>query len=341
MPKLLILEPFYGGSHKQLLDTLTAELAPGSWSLVTLPDKKWHWRARTSALRLSQDIPPDTSSYSTLLASSVLSLAELLGLRPDLARLTKLVYFHENQLSYPVQVLYCTVLCCTVLSCTVLRYSVQAVKDRDFQFGYNQVTTCLCADTVLFNSEYNRDSFISNIPKFLSLQPDHRPDHRQIVSKIRDISQICYFPLKLPARPASVCRRDGGDSEASEQPRPLHIVWPHRHDHDKDPATFCRVVTRLHEAGHSFTLSVLGEEYSEVPPEMRAMQQLLGAAGKIATWGHLSAAGGYHATLAAADVVVSTARHETYGVAMLEAAWLGCYPLAPRVVLQKVPSEGS
>ena len=210
---------------------------------------------------------------------------------------------------------------------------MQAVKDRDFQFGYNQVTTCLCADTVLFNSEYNRDSFISNIPKFLSLQPDHRPDHRQIVSKIRDISQICYFPLKLPARPASVCRRDRGDSEASEQPRPLHIVWPHRHDHDKDPATFCRVVTRLHEAGHSFTLSVLGEEYSEVPPEMRAMQQLLGAAGKIATWGHLSAAAGYHATLAAADVVVSTARHETYGVAMLEAAWLGCYPLAPRALV--------
>ena len=227
--------------------------------------------------------------------------------------------------------MYCAVLCCAVLCCTVLSYPVQAVKDRDFQFGYNQVTTCLCADTVLFNSEYNRDSFITNIPKFLSLQPDHRPDHRQIVTKIRDISHICYFPLKLPARPASVCRRDRGD--AGEEPRPLHIVWPHRHDHDKDPATFCRVVTRLHEAGHSFTLSVLGEEYAEVPPEMRAMQQLLGAAGKISAWGHLSAAAGYHATLAAADVVVSTARHETYGVAMLEAAWLGCYPLAPRALV--------
>ena len=220
-----------------------------------------------------------------------------------------------------------------MLYCTVLSYPMQAVKDRDFQFGYNQVTTCLCADTVLFNSEYNRDSFIGSIPKFLSLQPDHRPDHRQIVTKIRDISHICYFPLKLPARPASVCRRDRGVSDSSEEPRPLHIVWPHRHDHDKDPATFCRVVTRLHEAGHSFTLSVLGEEYAEVPPEMRAMQQLLGAAGKISAWGHLSAAAGYHATLAAADVVVSTARHETYGVAMLEAAWLGCYPLAPRALV--------
>ena len=128
MAELLILEPFYGGSHKQLIDVLTARLGSDSFVLVTLPAKKWHWRARTSSLKLSQDIPRE-HSFKTLFTSSVLSLSELLGLRPDLASLRKIIYFHENQLCYPVQ----------------------TVKERDFQFGYNQITSCLSTDLILFN----------------------------------------------------------------------------------------------------------------------------------------------------------------------------------------------
>lgn len=52
-----------------------------------------------------------------LFASSVLNLAELAALRPDLGKLKKVLYFHENQLAYPVQ----------------------NWKERDFQYGYNQI----------------------------------------------------------------------------------------------------------------------------------------------------------------------------------------------------------
>ena len=54
-----------------------------------------------------------------LFASSVLNLAELIGLRKDLSALKKIVYFHENQLVYPIR----------------------QYKDRDFQYGYNQILT--------------------------------------------------------------------------------------------------------------------------------------------------------------------------------------------------------
>ncbi len=51
---VLYIEPFYGGSHKQLMDLLMHEL-PGD--LYTLPGTKWHWRMRTSALHFSLILP--------------------------------------------------------------------------------------------------------------------------------------------------------------------------------------------------------------------------------------------------------------------------------------------
>jgi len=57
--------------------------------------------------------------YRTVFASCVLNLAELVALRSDLLHTRKIVYFHENQLIYPVR----------------------KEKDRDFQYGYNQILT--------------------------------------------------------------------------------------------------------------------------------------------------------------------------------------------------------
>lgn len=61
--------------------------------------------------------PVFTSCCRVLFCSSVLNLCELVALRPDLARLKKVLYFHENQLAYPVQ----------------------KDQERDFQYGYNQI----------------------------------------------------------------------------------------------------------------------------------------------------------------------------------------------------------
>ncbi|XP_044525828.1 glycosyltransferase-like domain-containing protein 1 isoform X3 [Gracilinanus agilis] len=167
----LIIEAFYGGSHKQLVDLLQEEIE--DCVLYTLPAKKWHWRARTSALYFSQNVPV-SDNYRILFASSVLNLTELTALRPDLGKLKKVLYFHENQLVYPVQ----------------------KCQERDFQYGYNQILSCLVADVVVFNSAFNMESFLTSIGKFMKLIPDHRP--KNLESIIRPKCQVLYFPIKFP-----------------------------------------------------------------------------------------------------------------------------------------------
>jgi len=50
----LVIEPFYGGSHKQLITLLTSDLfAPGQSALYTLPAKKWKWWVALKALPCS------------------------------------------------------------------------------------------------------------------------------------------------------------------------------------------------------------------------------------------------------------------------------------------------
>lgn len=51
---ILYLEPFYGGSHKQLMALLQRTF---SGHIYSLPDAKWHWRMRVSALHFMQEIP--------------------------------------------------------------------------------------------------------------------------------------------------------------------------------------------------------------------------------------------------------------------------------------------
>nr|XP_046259618.1 glycosyltransferase-like domain-containing protein 1 isoform X2 [Scatophagus argus] len=314
-PSVLLLEPFYGGSHKQLIDLLSEDVS--GCSVFTLPAKKWHWRARTAALHFSQTVPT-CPSYRVLFSSSVLNLCELVALRPDLARLKKVLYFHENQLVYPVR----------------------KDQERDFQYGYNQILSCLVSDVVVFNSVFNMDSFLSSISSFMKKIPDHRP--RDLDLLIRPKCVVLYYPVRFPD--ISRCEQEDPhqsvsdprtdqrpDGEEDTMMKPLHIVWPHRWEHDKNPELFFSTLIKLKERQVDFHLSVLGETFTDPPEIFLEARRLLDR--HILNWGFLSNKHDYLRVLCQADVVVSTAKHEFFGVAMLEAVHCGCYPLCPKALV--------
>ncbi|XP_049584307.1 tRNA-queuosine alpha-mannosyltransferase isoform X4 [Syngnathus scovelli] len=315
--RVLLLEPFYGGSHKQLLDLLSAQL--DSCVAFTMPAKKWHWRARTSALYFSQNVTPNPA-YRVLFCSSVLNLCELVALRPDLAQLKKVLYFHENQLVYPVR----------------------EERDRDFQYGYNQILSCLVADVVVFNSAFNMDSFLSAVTSFLNKIPDRRPP-KDLVHAIRPKCRVVHFPLhladvgrcKVPAHAAADVITPTAGAAADRRPdspgTPLHIVWPHRWEHDKDPELFFSTMLKLKEEGLDFLLSVLGETFADAPEVFARCRPLLDS--HVVHWGFQESREHYLSILCQADVVVSTAQHEFFGVAVLEAVHCGCYPLCPKALV--------
>ncbi|XP_037725193.1 glycosyltransferase-like domain-containing protein 1-like [Drosophila subpulchrella] len=300
-PHILIIEPFYGGSHKQLIDTLIEGLSETDYEIFSLPAKKWHWRARTSALHFSQLIPLD-HEYRVLFTSSVLSLAELIGVRPDLGACRKIVYFHENQLIYPVR----------------------EVKQRDCQYGFNEILSCLAADIVLFNSQFNCTSFLDNVQPFLKIQPDFKI--KQIREQIQKKCQVLYFPVKFQRFPNKRKTPKEDNTDLDQDQQCLHLIWPHRWEHDKNPKLLAEALYELNGRNVDFKVTICGESYQEIPEAFDNIQEKLG--NKLVNFGHLER-DEYVKTLLSGDIVISTADHEFFGVAMLEATYCGCYPIVP------------
>lgn len=297
--RILVVEPFYGGSHRQFLDQWS-RCSEHDFDLLTLPARKWKWRMRHSAITFAQTIESrfeEGERWDLLFASDMVNLAELRGLAPKaLASMPAVLYFHENQVTYPVR----------------------EEKERDFHFGLANLTSAVAADEVWFNSDYHRRSFFAELPTFLRRMPDYRPLDR--LEEVESKSRVEYPGVEDPLE--GTCETSGAGRAAGAEVR---IVWAARWEHDKDPETFFRALGRLD--GLQFRLSVLGESYREVPEVFERAQRRF--AGRIDHWGFLPKRGDYLEALRQADVVVSTAQHEFFGLGVVEAMLAGARPLLP------------
>ncbi|MBN2591385.1 MAG: DUF3524 domain-containing protein [Sedimentisphaerales bacterium] len=292
--KILALESYYGGSHKAFIDVLS-NTGKHNWTILTLPANKWKWRMRHSAITFAQqsaDLLKKGKSWDILFCSDMLNLAEFVALAPkEIADLTKVIYFHENQLTYPVRV----------------------EDERDYQFAMTNLTSTLAADAVWFNSHFHKNAFLDALAKLLKSMPDNQP--LEVIKKIREKSSVHYPGVAdFPDR----SKRNSG---------PIRILWAARWEHDKNPEDFFKALKILKSKNVEFKISVIGQSFRDIPGVFKTAEEDF--KNNIEHWGYQKTRLEYESILSNADVVVSTANHEFFGISIVEAVASGAYPLVP------------
>ncbi len=292
--RILALEPYYGGSHKAFVDGWSSR-SGHDWTLLTLPPNKWKWRMRHAAITFAEEVASKIdhgAEWDVLFCSDMLNLAEFLGLAPARMReLPAVVYFHENQLTYPVQV-----------EC-----------ERDYHFVFTNITTALAATHVWFNSAFHRDEFLHAMPAFLKRMPDHVP-----------LAVVDRIGLKSEVRSPGI---DDFQPRGFRLPGPIRILWAARWEHDKNPDDFFAALKILVDQCVDFRVSIIGEQFREYPAVFDSARDEF--KDHISRWGYQASRSEYVAALAEADVFVSTANHEFFGISVVEAIAAGAYPLLP------------
>ncbi len=288
--RFLFLEPFCGGSHGDFAHGLAAH-SRHDIRLETLPARFWKWRMRGAALHFAHTVA-DIEGYDGIIAGSLMSLADLTAL--SRRRPPALVYFHENQLTYPLA----------------------PGEQMDRQFGFTDISTALCAERVLFNSYFHRDRFFSALPAFIGGMPEFKP--HWAVDVIRRKAAVRYPGCRFGAAPLAPDPLPAG---------PPIVIWNHRWEFDKDPQTFFDALEQAARRGADFRLAVLGEHYQAQPDAFAAAAARFGD--RIVRFGYAADRADYVGWLRRGTVAVSTALQENFGIAMVEAMRHGCLPLLP------------
>lgn len=286
MKRILLLSAYRSDSHAAWANWLTDNIEGVDWTVRELPGRHFAWRIRGNPLSWIDELPAQKPDL--VLATSMVDLATLKGLRPELANVPSLLYFHENQFAYPLS----------------------DDQVRSVEPAMVQIYAGLAADRLLFNSAFNRDSYLEGVDALLGRMPDHVPSG--IARRLAEKSAV--LPVGIdPILPA-------GDKD-----RRL-VLWNHRWEYDKQPDLFAEAMIRLAEDGQDFRLALLGARGRKPVPALEHLRTELPE--RIVADGFLPK-DEYRSVVSAAGIVVSTAAHEFQGLSMLEAVSAGAIPIVP------------
>lgn len=291
--RILLLSAYDASSHQYWHQQIIKGFPQHHWQLLTLKDRFFSWRMGGNAMNFQKDYHHQLmEEFDALLATSMTDLSTLVSLYPHLNQIPKTLYFHENQFAYPKN------------------HNQLGLKEIQLRSIYS----AMVADSLVFNSKYNHDTFFIGVKSFLKQMPDGVPVelHDQLVKK----STVIPVPIKSGCT-AKVKRKINNQ---------LEVVWNHRWEHDKGPETLLTLMRLCHDKPF-IKFHVLGQQFKNKP---NAFQQIIANhSHQCLNIGFIESRTKYIQVLQQADVVLSTAYHDFQGLAMLEAVACGCKPIIP------------
>lgn len=297
--KITLIEPFYSGSHKAWAEGLK-NYSSHEITILSLNGIHWKWRMHGAAITLYQKLKKQEELPDLILVTDMLDLA-LFKAQMSVEELSIpiVIFFHENQLTYPWS-----------------KTDADVSRNRNRHYGFINYSSALIADKVLFNSNYHMNSFLTELPQFLSAFPDFQ--NMFTVKQIEQKSEVIHLGLELQ-RFTQLDKRQKSDSPV--------ILWNHRWEYDKNPDLFFNSLFRLKVEGHKFQLIVLGESYKNSPDIFEISKNKLKE--EIIHWGFAETKEEYIQLLKSADILPITSNQDFFGISIAEAIASGAYPLLP------------
>lgn len=296
--KILLLSAYDAASHHHWHSLLRRSFGEYQWTVLTLPPRYFSWRQRGNSLSWAFGAREQLEAdYDLLIATSLVDLSALRGFVPSLGHIPTIVYFHENQFAYPAS----------------------ERQNPNIEPRLLNLYTALCADRILFNSEYNRQTLMAGVTGMLNRFPDcvpgHLPDYLAARSEV----------LPVPLAP------DCFGGQRPEREPPLRILWNHRWEYDKGPERLLAIVEALQARRLPAIWHVVGQQFRSRPPEFGRIRNLLDQSDtqQCGRWGFIRDRSEYRELLLSADIALSTAVHDFQGLAVQEAVAAGCLPLVP------------
>lgn len=235
-PLAWLLSAYHTHSHAAWCDWLMHYIDSVAWRLYALPGRHFRWRIRGNPLSWLDQLQGPRPAL--IVATSMVDLATLAGMRPELAAVPSLYYFHENQFAYP-------------------RTDRQHAS-IDPQMV--QLYGALAATRIGFNSRYNRDTFLHGIEHLIRRMPDQRPT--RLAERLAEKAEVLPVPV---------------DAVDGREKIPGLVLWNHRWEYDKAPEVFAEAISLLVQRGCEFRLALLGARTDPPLPALQRIRGLAAA----------------------------------------------------------------
>ena len=299
-PLVWLLSAYRSESHASWVNWLARkdDLAV-RFRIFELPGRYFRWRIRGNPLSWMVEFRDALQEERPhhILATSMVDIATIKGMHPELAGIPVTLYFHENQFAYPV--------------------GDRQHSSIDPQMV--QLYGALSSERCLFNSRFNLESMLEGVGDLLNKLPDAVPEN--VVDELRAKSYV--LPVAVEALSPSTTEPGVGSGAPDTVPL---ILWNHRWEYDKRPDRFEALLDTLANRSVDFQLALLGPRPEKVPGELSSIRETHAA--RIIADGMVPRAE-YETLLKRARVVISTADHEFQGLSMIEAVSAGATPVVP------------